>query len=507
VKNGGETGMVGVTVKSKNIANKKIKYRTTNAHGEYQFARHQKGSRRIILLLPPNYAATSAKKVKVTLPPCHTVDFGLRANAAPTTYYVDCVAGNDNFAGTSPTTAWKSLIKANLAPLAPGKQLLFKRGCVWTGRLNANWNGTPANPILIGAYGSGELPIVQDDPIRFSNVFITGSYQVVENLHATLSQPPNPDAGCNNQPVGGYWAGFNFARGAHHNTLRNSRATHLPIGVNVATDSHHNRVIGNQITDNNVMETLTRRAVNANDDKGAWGVLLHGSDNEIAYNYFANSLAICTFDNGLNGEGNSVEIFEGVRNSIHHNVAVNDRVFSELGSSASLTTADNTFAYNRVVSNVKTARFMVVRGGEHDFGPTLRTLVFNNTVYLTGKASHALVCQHCAPNILTLRNNILWAEEKVAYADAPFNESHNVYWNSSGDPLVQFLGFSMNGSSRIANPRFVNPAGGDFRLLNASPAVNSGTAEVVGLGFRADLNGVSVPQENVVDRGGYERQP
>jgi hypothetical protein len=429
----------------------------------------------------------------------------VRALAVPTTYFVDCVVGNDNFAGTSPQTAWKTLVKANHAPLAPGRRLLFKRGCVWTGRLTAHWHGTPENPVRIGAYGAGNLPVIRDDPIRYSNVFVTGSYQLVENLHATISTPPNRDSGCSNQPVGGYWAGFNFARGAHHNTLRNSRATRLPIGVNLATDSHHNRVLANQITDNNVMETLTRRGVNATDDKGAWGVLLHGSDNEIAYNFFANNLAICTYDNGVNGEGNSVEIFEGVRNTIHHNVAVNDRVFSELGSSASVITANNTFAYNRVVSNVSSARFLVVRGDPHAFGPTLRTLVFNNTVYLTGAASHAVVCQHCAPNILTLRNNILWAQEKVAYADAPFNESHNLYWNSAGNPLVQFLGFPMHATSRIANPRFVNPAGNDFRLLSASPAVNTGTSEIVGLGFTTDLDGVTVPQQTIVDRGAYER--
>ncbi len=507
VRNNGETGVAGVTVKLKNIVNKKIKQRVTNAQGGYQFAKPQQGTRRVILVLPPNFTTTSVKKIKVTVPPCQTVNFGVVADANPTTYYVDCVIGNDNWAGTTPATAWKTLVKANLAPLGPGKRLLFKRDCVWGGRLTANWHGTAGNPVTIGAYGTGALPVIQDDPIRFANVFITGSYQILENLHATLSQPPNPDANCNNQPVGGYWAGFNFARGAHHNTLRNGRATRMTMGVNIATDTHHNRVIGNQITDNNAMETLTRRTISAHDDKGAWGVLLHGSDNEIAFNYFANNLAHCTYDNGVNGEGNSVEIFEGVRNSIHHNVAVNDRVFSELGSSASVVTADNTFAYNRIVSNVRTARFIVVRGDVHDFGPTLRTRVYNNTVYLSGAQSHAVVCQHCAPNILTLRNNIIWAEEKAAYADAPFNESHNLYWNHTGKPLVQFLNFAMHSTSRIGNPRFVNAGGGDFRLLGESPGVNSGTAEVVGIGFVTDLNGVSVPQQGVVERGAYEYLP
>ena len=36
-----------------------------------------------------------------------------RASAANTTYYVDNVAGNDSNSGTSPSSAWRTLTKAN----------------------------------------------------------------------------------------------------------------------------------------------------------------------------------------------------------------------------------------------------------------------------------------------------------------------------------------------------------------------------------------------------------
>lgn len=42
------------------------------------------------------------------------------ANAyAAVTYYVDC-AGNDGNSGTSPTSAWRSVGRANQASLSPG---------------------------------------------------------------------------------------------------------------------------------------------------------------------------------------------------------------------------------------------------------------------------------------------------------------------------------------------------------------------------------------------------
>ena len=68
-----------------------------------------------------------------------------------------------------------------------------------------------------------------------------------------------------------------------------------------------------------------------NNDLGAWGVNIIGNDNEVAYNLFSNNSAVC-----INGKGasNSVEIFAGSNNNIHDNNSFNDRVFSELGSSA-----------------------------------------------------------------------------------------------------------------------------------------------------------------------------
>src|SRR5581483_6162853 len=99
--------------------------------------------------------------------------------AAGTTYYVDCAAGSDSAAGTSELAPWRSLSRASQATLLPGDSLLLRRGCTWTGPLTARWSGTPAQPILVGAYGTGALPVIQNVD---GNVRVSGSYLIVENL-------------------------------------------------------------------------------------------------------------------------------------------------------------------------------------------------------------------------------------------------------------------------------------------------------------------------------------
>ncbi len=80
---------------------------------------------------------------------------------APTTYYVSQSIGNDGNNGLSPATAWKTFGNVNWRTLVPGDQVLLKRGDTWTAtNLNLNGKGTVANPILLGAYGTGPNPVI-----------------------------------------------------------------------------------------------------------------------------------------------------------------------------------------------------------------------------------------------------------------------------------------------------------------------------------------------------------
>jgi parallel beta-helix repeat protein len=415
--------------------------------------------------------------------------------ASGTSYYVDCANGRDSNSGLGKASAWKSITKANTAPLRPGDKLLFKRGCAWKGPLQAAWHGTATQPIIIGAYGTGSLPKIQNSYNR--NVAISGSYQSIRYLEATQSGPVNPDPNCNNQSVA-WKVGFSFDKGAHHNTLTNSKASNNAMGIRTDYDAHHNKIVHNNIVNNTMVWELTPTAT-----LGGMGILLHGDYNEVGHNYFSNNKSICTYTG--TSESNSVELYGARHSNIHHNTAINDRVFSEIGGGTARPSADNIFVYNLHVvtfSDPTGARFIVTRGVGHKEGPVYRTLVYNNTVYFTAEKSKAISCAMCAANILEVKNNILWVNREPISVNGSFVEERNLFWSNDGKPL---LNFSKHGSSVVANPQFRDPSRRDFRLKSGSQAIDSATKEPYNLGYRADLAGVGLWRGTAPDAGSYER--
>ena len=84
------------------------------------------------------------------------------ASAAPRTFYFSSNGSDNNNHGKSEATPWRSFSKLyNVLPLQPGDKVLLKRGDTFTGQeLYLEGKGTAAAPIELGAYGSGERPII-----------------------------------------------------------------------------------------------------------------------------------------------------------------------------------------------------------------------------------------------------------------------------------------------------------------------------------------------------------
>ncbi|OXS54755.1 hypothetical protein B1A99_25865 [Cohnella sp. CIP 111063] len=120
----------------------------------------------------------------ITAPAETAADAGLG-----TSYYVDSVGGNDDNAGTSPHTAWKTLESVNeVAAFQPGDRILLKAGSIWTGMLNPKGSGADGSPIVVDMYGTGNKPIINgagieypDAPLRLGNQ----SYWEIRNLEIT----------------------------------------------------------------------------------------------------------------------------------------------------------------------------------------------------------------------------------------------------------------------------------------------------------------------------------
>lgn len=73
--------------------------------------------------------------------------------------YVDSVNGVDTNPGTY-VQPWKTLAKINAATLTPGKRIGLRRGSRWTEEINLPAGGATGNPVEIGAYGNGALPLI-----------------------------------------------------------------------------------------------------------------------------------------------------------------------------------------------------------------------------------------------------------------------------------------------------------------------------------------------------------
>ena len=111
-----------------------------------------------------------------------------------------------------------------------------------------------------------------------------------------------------------------------------------------------------------------------------------------------------------------------------------------------ITVENNIFAFNRTAQ--------VDRGGIGGFELTCqRNLIY----YLEGKAVGDYGSGHCGPDVCAFDRNLYWnaSGKPVLFANKSFSE-----WQAAGQDK----------DSLIADPLFVDPAHGDFRLRPGSPA-------------------------------------
>jgi hypothetical protein len=398
----------------------------------------------------------------------------LSESRANRTYYVDSRGGNDSRSGTSPEAAWRSLDRVRRVTLHGGDRVLLRRGSEWSGTFELTSSGTRDRPIVIGAYGAGARPLVHGGS---TCVRVSGSFVRLTRIEAR---------GCT-------WAGVSID--GSFVQVDHTRVSGNAAGVDITSGSRSDSILFNELVDNNRMSVLTKTPTD--DDSGAFGILVQGDGAQIAHNHISGSDAF-SYDYGRDGA--AIEIFGGRDNQIEWNVATDDHAFTELGG---LRTARNTYAYNLYATAAADATFLVTRGPADSRGPVLATRVYNNTAVLTGAGSQGVVCYAgCSSSILTLRNDIVVAQRDALFADAPFDEAHDVFYG----PIANV---ALGQGSIVADPRFRAPSRGDFLLSGSSPAVDRG----VRLGFSQDLDGNPVPVDGngdgqaLPDSGCFEYRP
>ena len=151
--------------------------------------------------------------------------------AYATTYYVSST-GNDSNNGTSQGTAWQTIDRVNQITyqIQPGDQILFQRGGHFRGEIIWGTSGSAASPVVIGAYGAGDAPIIDGSKVvtgwtqHLGNVWKAYVGQQVDQVYVNgarvvLARTPNSGWYRNNQGSGntmhsndltetnGFWVG------------------------------------------------------------------------------------------------------------------------------------------------------------------------------------------------------------------------------------------------------------------------------------------------------------
>ncbi len=116
------------------------------------------------------------------------------------TYYVSSEGDNGND-GSSAQKALQTIEAVNAKTLSAGDSVLFRRGDVFVGQLEATQSGSSSAPIYYGAYGSGENPVISGAVTDLSFSQAGGVFEVssgstvkvvhIENVRAVLAREPN----------------------------------------------------------------------------------------------------------------------------------------------------------------------------------------------------------------------------------------------------------------------------------------------------------------------------
>lgn len=416
----------------------------------------------------PVTATPVATSVPVTATPVATSVPATPAPGSGKNYYVDSLSGSDSNNGTSPSSAWKTLSAVQSRTFSPGDTINFRRGASWNGGLTIRSSGVDGKPITFRAYGTGARPVISNSGARSgSAVRIESDYVVVQDFLAR-------DA---------HEAGIYIASGADHNVVRDNEITNAGTGVFVK--GQYNLVTGNYAHD---LRMITNTS-GGDDDWGATGIWIEGSNTEVSYNRMINCRAP-SYDYGY--DGGAVELYGQVSNAnIHHNYSRGSNGFIEVGGGSA---RNITIAYN--VSDRDYSAFTMLHLSGNFASAVSNFKVENNTIVKTTKEWKVLdFGGEPSPSTYIFRNNVVYTQTGVSNR-SNFTHTNNLYYLYNGATL----GFSLGPGEKQGDPLFVNMGSGDYHLRSGSPAIDAGAS----LGYNRDFDGAAVPAGRAPDMGAFE---
>lgn len=147
-----------------------------------------------------------------------------------TVYYVDSKGGADTNSGTSEDQAFKTLGKVNEIQLEPGDSILLKRGSIFDDQqLAPKGRGTAEEHILLGAYGEGNMPVINTN-FEYREAILIENMEYVDITGIEVTNDDNfNDTSLASDPKN------------NKNTCAGGKANFRPLGVHI--------IINEQATD------------------------------------------------------------------------------------------------------------------------------------------------------------------------------------------------------------------------------------------------------------------
>ncbi len=442
-------------------------------------------------------------------------------------FYVDAQYGSDANPGTI-EQPWQSLSKVASIDFTPGTHIYFKRGSVWIDEyLVITVQGTESAPIVYGAYGSGNLPKLQNGSIVLSGT----QYAVLRDFEIT----------------GSPYAGIIIRNGTHHaeisSNILHDNAGGIWMGSDPGMNNHISKNIiylnqGHGIAVNTVFCTPGNETVISYNEiySNTWhGIELSGNYHIVEGNI--------VYGNGASPDGtddivghSGIHLFSRfhkdepdtggdhniIRNNIVHDTYDrNDNATDGNGIQMDMWCDDNQ-VYNNVTYH-NDGPGITVFGGS-------RNQIYNNTLYDNGlhlgyrwaKAQLMIGSSEevtASSNLIT--NNIAFSVNKDTFAvfiDDTSQALHNVfaanlYFNVAGGNLV---GRGSDGAISLSqwnqmawandqegDPIFLSPTALNFHLSPTSPAIDAGQT-ISALLTDIDGNPRPCPVNGKYDIGAYE---
>jgi len=382
----------------------------------------------------------------------------LAANAYATTYYVDSTSAsaNDKNAGTSQNLPLRSLAKISGHVFKPGDTIALKAGSTFTGGLQIVSKGTASLPITFKSYGTGARPVIKSDPTYGSYndaVYMAGArYVTITGLKVMSASN----------------AGIVVDAKSSNNLFTNNEAQAVGIGFQVLGKA--NKFTGNFVHDG-VMVVNTK---GGDDDYGANGFVIAGTDNEFAQNRCYHCKAP-SYDYGF--DGGMFEIFNTADNTyIHHNWSEDSVGFLEAGGSGK-SSARNVRVQFNVSKNDGEFICIHFTGGFGYTGPASFDISNNTVVDLTSSNPGALNYIDTVPagSSVVFKNNLVVLNKIGSVFKNDITRNNNLYYfMQKTTHVMNNWANTLHAGEMIKNPLLVNLTGGDYHLTAKSPAIGAG---------------------------------